>query len=215
MKNREKTMLRWIFYLAGLLILALGIALNAKIELGVSPIVSVAFLAAQLGGWSMGSTTLASYIVFILIQLVLAGRKRYGLILLQLPMSVLITRFIDLFSAWIPAPAQLTGQYVMLFFAIVFTGVGAAMTLDMRLIPSPGDGVVQAISDFTKKEMGLCKSWFDGIMVVLAVVLSLLLRGRIIGVGIGTLAAFLGIGPVMALFNKLFLKKLEELAGIS
>lgn len=44
------------FYACGLVILALGITLNIKTGLGVSPIVSIPFVAAQVGGWSIGNT---------------------------------------------------------------------------------------------------------------------------------------------------------------
>ena len=60
MQNRQKLFFRWLVYILGLLILALGITLNTKTGLGVSPIVSVAFVASQLGGWSIGNTTLVS-----------------------------------------------------------------------------------------------------------------------------------------------------------
>lgn len=214
MQNRQKLFFRWLVYILGLLILALGITLNTKTGLGVSPIVSVAFVASQLGGWSIGNTTLVSYVIFMGIQMFLKGRKYKAWDLLQLPLSIIFTRFMNLFSDRIPIQTVLPGQLVMLLFAIVLTGIGAAMSLDMRLIPNPGDGVVQAISDFTGKEMGLCKNCVDGGMVAIAVIISLCLDGRIIGVGIGTLAAILGIGRVIALFNRLFLKQLRPLAGL-
>ena len=210
----KKLALRWLVYIAGLLVLALGITLNTKTGLGVSPIISVAFVASELGGWSIGNTTLVAYIVFMLMQLALKGKKYRAWDLLQLPLSIVFTRFMNLFSDRIPVQTQLPGQLLTLLLAIVLTGIGAAMSLDMRLIPNPGDGIVQAISDFTGKEMGLCKNWFDGIMVALALILSLAVRHRVIGVGIGTLAAILGIGRVIAVFNKLFLNKLREASGL-
>lgn len=201
-------------YLAGLVILALGITLNTKTGLGVSPIVSVAFVAAQLGGWSIGNTTLVSYLIFMLIQLALKGKKYRLSDLLQLPLSIVFTRFMNLFSDRIPVQTQLPGQLVMLLLAVILTGTGAAMSLDMRLVPNPADGLVQALSDFTGREMGLCKNIFDGVMVALSVIIALAFRGRIIGVGIGTLAAILGTGRVISQFNKLFLKRLQAMCGL-
>ena len=202
------------FYACGLVILALGITLNTKTGLGVSPIVSIPFVEAQVGGWSIGNTTLASYIVFMLIQLLLKGKAYRMRDLLQLPLSIVFTRFMDIFSAWIPVQTSLPGQLAFLALAIGFTGIGAAMSLDMRLVPNPGDGAVQAISDFTGKEMGFCKNCFDGLNVGIALILGLVLQGRIIGVGFGTLAAILGIGRVIAWFNSLFLPKMKQLAGV-
>lgn len=211
----KKGIARWLIYLAGLLVLALGITMNTKTGLGVSPIISVAFVAAELGGWSIGNATLVEYAAFMLIQLLLKGKKYRPWDLLQLPLSIVFTRFMNLFAGYIPLQTQPLGQWVMLFFAVVFTGIGAAMSVDVRLIPNPGDGIVQAISDFTGKEMGLCKNCFDGAMVALALALALTVGHRVIGVGVGTLAAILGVGRVIALFNRLFLKQIRNAAGLA
>lgn len=61
-KNR---VLRAVFYAAGLVILALGIVLNTKSGLGVSPIISGAYCAAELSGLSFGDMTFALYAVFV------------------------------------------------------------------------------------------------------------------------------------------------------
>lgn len=210
-----RLLIRWTLYLLGLAVLALGITLNTKTGLGVSAIVSVPYVCAVIGGWSIGNATLVSYVIFMAVQFALK-RKEYKLAdLLQLPLSIVFTRFMNLFSDSIPMQTNLTGQLVTLVLAVVLTGVGAAITLDMRLVPNPADGMVQAISDVTGKEMGLCKNLVDFFMALVSVIIALVLRGQIIGIGIGTLAAVLGVGRVMAFFNKLFLWKLRSAAGLN
>ena len=49
---------RGLFYLMGLLILALGITLNTKTGLGVSPIISVSFSISTIWHFNFGNTTL-------------------------------------------------------------------------------------------------------------------------------------------------------------
>ena len=45
----------------------------------------------------------------------------------------------NLFSAWIPAPENgFVLQLLVLVAGIICTGIGAAMSLDMRIIPNPG-----------------------------------------------------------------------------
>lgn len=205
---------RWGVYLCGLLTLAVGITLNTKTGLGVSPLISLPFVASHIWGLSLGNTTLISYVVFILLQIVLNGKGSRLRTLLQLPLSLVFTRLMDLISPFVPMQTQLTGQAAMLVIAILLTGIGAAMSLDMRLIPNPSDGVVQSISDFLHKETGLCKNCIDAVCTLLAVALSLAVCGKIIGIGVGTVATVLGIGRIIALFNRLFLKKLQSLAGL-
>lgn len=41
------------------------------------------------------------------------------------------------------------------------TGIGAALSLNMRIVPNPGDGIVQAIADCTRKSVGFTKNCVD------------------------------------------------------
>lgn len=205
---------RSCIYLCGLATLAFGITLNTKTGLGVSPLISVPFAASRIWGWSIGNMTLVSYVAFILLQVALKGKNFRPWEWLQLPLSIVFTRLIDLFSNLVPMQTQPGRQLLTLILALVLTGIGAAMSLDMRLIPNPADGAVQAISDFFQKEMGLCKNCFDAACVILAVLLSLVFSGEVIGIGIGTVVAVLGIGRMIALFNRLCLKQLRALSGL-
>lgn len=45
--------------------------------------------------------------------------------------------------------------------ALVCTGIGAAMSLNMRIVPNPGDGIVQAIADCIHQSVGNTKNGFD------------------------------------------------------
>ena len=126
---KKTTAFRVIFYVSGLLILALGIILNTK--------------------------SFVLYTIFVLIEMILhtirnrkelnvegkalesAVRKSLPLVLgmdlLQLPLSLVFTRFMNLFSAWIPAPSHgFASQLLVLAGGIICTGIGAAMSLGLR-----------------------------------------------------------------------------------
>ena len=135
--------------------------------------------------------------------------------LLQLPLSLIFTRFMNLFSAWIPAPGDnLVLKLVLLFFGIVLTGIGAAMSLNMRIIPNPGDGIVQAIADCIHKPVGFTKNCFDLCNICITIRVSLIFAHHLIGIGLGTVLAVLGVGRVIALFNHLFKDKMNLAAGV-
>lgn len=89
----------------------------------------------------------------------------------------------------------------MLALAIVLTGVGVALTVNMRLVPNPGDGIVQAVAQRMGRDQGFAKNVFDLGCVAATVCLGLLLTGRIVGIGLGTLLAMVGVGRVIALVN--------------
>ena len=95
--------------------------------------------------------------------------------------------------------------------AIICTGVGAAMSLSMHYIPNPGDGIVQALSEKLNKSVGLTKNMFDCLSVCITLCIGLIFAHTILGIGIGTVIAVLGVGRVIALFHHVFHPQIELL----
>lgn len=235
---------RTLIYIAGLLILALGIILNTKAGLGVSPIISVAYSISQINDFNFGNMTLGLYTVFVIIEIVIhtvknissrrnsdnalapANKNSLKFIILtdvlQIPLSIVFTRFMNLFADNIPdfspkgenTVAHFCLQLLVLLAALVFTGIGAAMSLNMRIVPNPGDGIVQAISDCIHKSVGFTKNCFDLFNVTLTVCIGLICRGHLIGIGIGTVLSMIGVGRVIAVFNHFTRDKLVKAAGV-
>lgn len=220
---RKSMIFRGLFYVAGLLTLALGIILNTKSGLGVSPIISVSYSVSTILDRNFGNMTFALYAMFVLIEMILhtVRRKEYsfplilGMDLLQLPLSLIFTRFMNLFSAWIPAPSQgFLAKLVVLLIGIICTGIGAAISLNMRIIPNPGDGIVQAIADGIHKPVGFTKNCFDLLNICITISVSLIFARRLIGIGLGTVLSVLGVGRVIAVFNHFFMEKMARIAGV-
>lgn len=216
----------------------MGLILNSKSNLGVSAIISVAYSISIITNTNFGNVTLGLYSFFVLMEIVLHTiRNRrmsrdhhealqhavskdmkwvYLTDILQIPLSVCFTRFMNLFSAVIPEPADenMAMRLFLLFFGIFLTGIGAAMTLDMRIIPNPGDGIVQAIADFVRKPVGLTKNCFDLFNICLTFCIGMIFAGKIVAIGIGTVFAVILVGRVIAIFNHFFMEKLMAIAGV-
>ncbi len=227
---------RYLFYMGGLLILALGLTLNTKAGLGVSPIISVPYSLSLIFGFNFGNMTLVFYCVFVLIQIFIhivqcrqsASHEEknkafftFIMILLQIPLSIIFTRFLNIFSMLLPEfsyQTQTISGYMLraavLILAILCTGIGAAMSLSMRLVPNPGDGIVQAIADCIHKTVGFTKNCFDLLNISITISIGLLLAGKLTGIGIGTVIAVFGVGRTIALFQHFTLYKMNELAGL-
>ena len=232
MKSRNKLIIRWVFYLLGLLILALGIMLNTKAYLGVSPIISVPYSISHIIGFNFANMTMIVYFIFVLIEMImhtvwyLTDRKEakyLGMYIirdaLQIPVSIVFTRFLNVFSALIPSVHNnIVLQIVVLLLAVLLTGIGAAMSLNMRIIPNPGDGIVQAISDTTRlkgrtgKGVGFCKNCFDIFNVCTTFLIGLFTGHILLGLGLGTILSMIGVGRVIAVFNKLFKERMKAVA---
>ncbi len=196
---------RVICYVLGMLILAIGLTLTAETCLGASALTAIPFVVSLRFPISFANATLALFSIYVAVQLILT-RDRRTLIptLLQLPLSVLFTRVMYLTQNAIEIDTfSLSTRLGLLALAIIFTGVGAAMTLKMKLIPNPGDGFVQTLAEKTGNPLGTMKNIVDIVSVCAAALLSLLLMGKLEGVGIGSVMAMLGVGRVIALYNNL------------
>ena len=207
-----KNCYRWLFYILGILILALGLTLNTKANLGVSPIISTAYITSGLTGFSFGDVTFVLYCLFVAAELLLLG-KDYK-ILLQIPFSIVFTRFLNLFTDWIPVMHTLPSQLCLLALAVICTGIGAALTVDMEIVPNPGDGIVHATAKKIHKEMGFTKNIFDACCICITLCAGFIFNKPFYGIGLGTVLAMIGVGRVIALFNKLFKDKCQTLAGM-
>ena len=113
----KKKACRFIIYVAGLMILAMGIILNTKAGLGVSPIISVSYSISQITKTNFGNMTFILYGVFVVIEIILhciiwkrrttnGGfynlKKIILMDVLQFPLSFFFTRVMNLFSSFIP-----------------------------------------------------------------------------------------------------------------
>ena len=198
-----------------MLVLALGLTLNTKADLGVSPIISVPYSISQITGYNFGDLTFVVYALFVVVQIVihlnLKKNKKIMSDLLQLPLSLIFTRLLNIFSTYIPTAQNLGIRFIVLTLAIICTGVGAAMSLSMQLVPNPGDGIVQSLAEGFNKSVGLTKNLFDCFNLCITLCISIFIAHQIVGVGIGTLIAVLGVGRVIALFHHIFEYKIEEL----
>lgn len=234
---KRTTLFRIIIYILALLILSMGLTLNTKAGLGVSAIISVSYCISIISGINFGNVTLGLYTLFVIMEIILhmlrykreakehgdtlghAIRKDLPLILLmdllQIPLSIVFTRFLNVFSAIVPdAPSNFGIRFLVLLLAILLTGIGAAMSLDMRIVPNPGDGIVQAIADFIKKPIGITKNGFDLLNICISFTIGMIFTGKLTAVGIGTVMAVIFVGRVIAVFNGLFLKKLQYITGL-
>ena len=211
----DKKRLRILVYVVGMFILALGLTLNTKANLGVSPIISVPYSISQITGLNFGDLTFVVYAMFVVVQIIihirLKNHKRIVSDILQLPLSLIFTRLLNIFSTYIPTAQNLGIRFIVLTLAIICTGVGAAMSLSMQLVPNPGDGIVQSLAEGFNKSVGLTKNLFDCFNLCITLCISIFIAHQIVGVGIGTLIAVLGVGRVIALFHHIFEYKIEEL----
>ena len=198
-----KLLARLGIYCLGLLILAFGIALAVNSNLGVSPVSSLPYVVSQIAGISLGTCTIAVYIGYILLQMVIS-RKFQPALLLQLVFSTIFGWFVDgakFVLGDFCLPGYL-GQLVMLAASILLIGFSLVLYIDVQLAPMPAEGLVGCLSEKLGKPFSSMKTFVDCSSVLLGAVLSLLFLHKLTGIREGTILTALLVGRMMGLLRK-------------
>ncbi len=212
---KQQKIFRFTIYILGFVVLALGIISNTKSGLGVTPIISIPYAISLIINSNFGNASMIMYTVLAIVEYIVKGRKFKLYDLLQIPLSFFLTRLFNLFGSFLPDAHTVPMRILCLVVGIVCTGIGAAMSMNARLVPNPGDGIIQAISDRSRKNPGLVKNIFDIGCVTITILIGLLSTGHIVGVNIGTLCAMIGVGRVIAIYDHFLLTKTDKLSGIT
>ena len=205
---------RLLIYFCGLFCIATGIAFSAKSGLGVSPVGSPANVLYQIGLslglptglFNLGNWTIVTYCVYILMQIVMLGRKFKPIQLLQLAISFAFGWLVNLTTAMVsglPTPMNYGMQMLYLLVNVPMVALGVMLYLSPNLLPTPGEGVALAISERWNTSVATGKTIFDCSMVVISVIISLFYFRGLVGVREGTVICALFTGFVMRQFQKL------------
>ncbi|WP_321492888.1 DUF6198 family protein [uncultured Desulfobacter sp.] len=207
---KQNLITKSIIFIFGLFIMALGVVLSVKADLGVSPISCVPYIYSLNFPLTLGQTTIILNIVLIFIQMLLL-RKRYHLFqLIQFPVVFLFGFFIDLvmkYSAWI-LPGSYVEQALLCLLSCVVLGIGVFFEVKAALTYLPGEGLAMALAQTFNIEFGKTKIGTDSSLVTLGIVSSLFFGGKLEGIREGTVVAALLVGYIVRfLHHRSFLIK--------
>ena len=191
--------LRLTYLLTGIVIAGVSIAAVAQAGLGISPISTLPFVLSKITDFSFGAMNFAVNLVFVLLQILLLGRRFKLFSLLQIPFVFLFSLSIDA-GMWIVAHFPMTTYPVQLTVSVVgcfFMALSIGLMVCSKLLMMPGDGFVLALSTVTGKSYGMLKQANDIISVVLAAILGWVLLGHIEGIREGTVISAFLVGYIL------------------
>lgn len=195
---------RCLLLVAGLFIMAFGVAFSIKAGLGTSPISSLPYVLSLFTPLTVGTATIAMHVTLILLQILLLRRRYDPVQLLQLPVALVFGGLTD-FSVWvlqgITAP-NYAMQWALCLAGILLVGVGVSFEVTASLVTLAGEGMVLAVCKVFPVPFGNAKISFDVTLVVIASVLSFLFLGGLYGVREGTVAAAFCVGLIARQVNR-------------
>ena len=199
---------RYLLLLAGLSIMAFGVAFSIKASLGTSPISSVPYVVSLFAPLTVGTATIVMHCVFILLQILILRRNYHPIQLMQLPVAVFFGYLTD-FAVWAVRGIHCSTycqQWIVCLIGILLVAAGVSLEVKAGVVVLAGEGVVLAICKVLPKiKFGYMKVGFDVTLVVIACILSFTFTGHLQGVREGTVAAALLVGLIAKQIGKLLM----------
>lgn len=200
-KSNAELFRRYLIFGISLLVIALGISIITRSDLGTSPITSVPYVASLNTPLSLGTYFFFFTIFLIILQVIMLGKKgileRKVEFLMQFPVALVLSVFTD-FGMWITAAWMPELYYVKIVSLVVGClvlafGICLEVIADVTMISA--EYTIQFATMRLKKDFGTIKICFDVSLVLFAALGSWLFSGRIDGVREGTIIAALITGP--------------------
>lgn len=195
---------RCLLLVAGLVIMAFGVAFSIQAGLGTSPISSLPYVLSLFAPLTVGTATIALHITLILLQILVLRRRYDPVQLLQLPVALVFGALTD-FSVWALqalTPITYLMQWIFCVIGILLVGIGVSFEVTANVVTLAGEGMVLALCKAFSLKFANTKVGFDVTLVTLSSILSLLFLGHLAGVREGTVAAAIFVGLTAKQVNR-------------
>ncbi len=199
--------IRYALLVFGLFIMASGVAISAKSNLGVSPISSIPYVISLMTDFTIGELTVIMNTVLLLIQIILLRSNFPKAQYLQFPVGILFGYLIDLnlFLMKEYTPISYLEQWALCIASFILIGFGVFCEVKASVTMLPGEGLVTAVTKVTDVKFSKNKVIVDSCLVILSVIISFGYFTSLHGVREGTVAAAIAVG----FFAGIFLRKIK------
>ena len=207
-RTRKDLGKRYLLFLIGLFIAAMGVAFSTKAGLGTSPVASVPYSCSLVsglftfGGW----LNLWSVLQITTQVLVMKGKCNYIEIAVQTALAF-VYGYLTNFACWLVRdltadtyPAQMA--YMIAGCFILALGIWIQFKGGVAMLP--GEAMNRAIAQAAGKRYENIKIFFDVVYIALSAAICLVFLGRLEGVREGSIIAALVIGTIIKGYNALF-----------
>lgn len=197
---------RYLLFSIGIFFMSLGIAAVIKSCLGTSPISSIPYILSLQFPLSIGSFTFIVNMLFLLIQILLLRKRFQYLQLLQIPVTILFSFFIDFNMELLNQllPELYISRFLTMLLGTTCLAFGVALQIIADVVNLAGEGVVNAIALHYHLDFGNTKTGFDSSLVIISALLSYFYFGELRGIREGTFVSALITGSIARFFIRHF-----------
>lgn len=207
-----------IAYIISIITMSFSVAMASAADLGLSMVVAPAYIISQaLGFLTFGQSEYVVQGLLFLAFCLIIKRFRpvylvsFGTCLIYGVMLDFWRTVIPMFNPAITMPGSMEWPVRIGFFVIssVITAFSVAMSFHSYLYPQMYDFFVKGLAAAKGWERGRVKRIYDLSSLAVAVVLTLLIFGRFVGVGVATIVTALINSPIIAGFDRWFVRRFE------
>jgi len=203
-KKKRQLAKRVLFYTLGLVVMAFGIAMSIRAEIGVAPGGAIAVAAYMYVPLTVGQCS-ALFNAFCVLMQIIITRKATIRHALQLPLAYVFGLILDFFYNMMDFSHPSYIYYLMqLILGMLIFSLGIRAIVGAKLILAPPDGLAMTIGNIFGWPMSKAKLAFDIAATAIAALITLILSATpFLVVGVGTLICAVFTGPLIGLYTKL------------
>lgn len=184
---RKRTIYSEALYLLAIVILALAVNMMSVANFGMSMIVCPAYIMSEKFAfltYGMAEYLIAT-IVFIIFCLVM---KKFKITYLFSYLTGILYAFCsDLIKMIFPLYEMSMGiRFIFFLIGMLLSGLAIALFYKTYLYPQIYDFFVKEVAQKYQVSIKIFKTSFDCVFLVISILMSYLLFGKLIGIGIGT-----------------------------
>lgn len=197
---------RIILFIVSLFVIALGVALVTRANLGTSPAACPPYVLSLAPGspMTMGTYMCCMQVMFVLAQIAILRRQFKAFQLFQFAASLLFGLYTDIammLTEHIPAGTYAL-SWLWLITGCAVMGAGIVLEIQASLLLLPGEGVVAAISKTGHWQFHTIKIINDVLMTLTGAIIAWVMIGGIEGIREGTVVSAFLVGIMVKLFRR-------------
>lgn len=217
MKSSGNLVRRILFCAVGMFFYATGVAFTKNCNMGISPIVSVAYVLSLILPISMGWCTTVANLGMMAAQRIML-KKDFSILMAgaQLLMSILFSLYID-FTAVIwqfVAPTGYIARLILFVAGCFVLAIGVVMVVAANFVVLPAEGTVNAMVSKFGLKFGNAKILFDAAMVVITILIGLICLHSVQGIREGTVIAIFLVGTFSKIVRPAVMKCAEKFSVV-
>ena len=187
-------MKKYLLFSLGIILVAMGIALNIKSTLGSSPIDTLVFNLASVSHMDSSISMIIVNCAMILLYFILSPNRKVIFLIIA---ALLLSLFLHIFQSYVFlfATNNIIYQILIFILAINLISLGVALEIKSNVSTTALEGIILFINDkLPKLSFGLIRTIVELIIIIVSATISLIFNHNLGEVGIATMIMLLTCG---------------------